>query len=264
MLIFLLYSAVYIETQPPLPFSSPVPSIGRAEGLLPFSALRSLRPWSDYSQTHGSRTALKFTFYLAHFRALSGFARTIPPTLFDSNLFPPSTCTLFFTTVPAQSPCFQSLPHFFHANGGCTLSRRCSVLATRVIPTRSRSLSPLEATLASQHISVVSKGLMEYLNPLYATLTKNRGRGGAIHGPLSSYGYNKKKLQTVQPTAAGLANSYSRCISRSACSCEPLLSRSLPHVRFRTVLKLRKTENEVWKLLEGDSCTRNQSSPWLS
>jgi hypothetical protein len=271
MLIFLLHSAVYIEAHPRLSFASPVSSMGRAEGILPYSARLSYQPWSEHNQIHGSRTAIKSSLRLGpHCPVLAQALRASPPIL-DSSLFPLSIYALSFTAAPTQFHCFQALPHFFHAKRGYTCSCCCVGLARRMhrpgrrrspAPTLAGPLTPLEATLATPLISVVSKGLTKYLNPLYATLTKNRGRG--VHGPLSSYPYNKKKLQTVQPTAAGLANSHSCCISRSACSCAPLYWRSLSHVRFRTVLKLRKTENEVWKLLEGASCTRNQSSPWLS
>jgi hypothetical protein len=108
--------------------------------------------------------------------------------LFDSTLFPSITCALFFATAPSQPFYFQSLPRSFSANGGCPLSRLSSDLATQRLrfSRRPSPLTPLEATLASHSISVASKGLTEYLNPLYATLTKMGGAGAHLIPMLAS------------------------------------------------------------------------------
>jgi hypothetical protein len=108
--------------------------------------------------------------------------------LFDSTLFPSITCALFCATEPSQPFYFQSLPRSFPANGGCPPSRCYSDLATqRPRFCRPHSpLTPLEATLASHSISVASKGLTEYLNPLYATLTKMSGAGAHLIPRLAS------------------------------------------------------------------------------
>lgn len=127
MIIFLLYSAVYIETHARLLFSSPVPSIGRAEGLLPFSALRSLRPWSDRSQIRGARSVLKSALCRSRLRALPTLAQSFSPTLFDSILFPSGTYALFLPREPLNSFVFKRFRALFMLREG--VRPRAAVLA---------------------------------------------------------------------------------------------------------------------------------------
>jgi hypothetical protein len=66
------------------------------------------------------------------------------------------------------------------------------------LPTRTILPSPLSATLTDMPLSVDSKRLTEKLNPLDATLTKNRGRGHILPQSPDAGGFNRSTAERFQ------------------------------------------------------------------
>jgi hypothetical protein len=107
--------------------------------------------------------------------------------------FPNSHGIIFFADPHLLNP----VPSYRYKNhGGWGVApnigtRKLPILAPRTIP-----LTPLGATLTSRPISVHSKGFTEKLNPLDATLTKNRGCLRPAKS-VSSYGITPRRRMSA-------------------------------------------------------------------
>jgi len=143
-----------------------------------------------------------------------------------SSLFFSEVCSLFFATAVSQPFAYQSLRHSFHRDGGCTSYPTIRLFNCSPIRLSHLDLCPFarlsreESTLMKSSVSVATKELTGSLNPLDATLTKNRGVGDVMR--------IRQRMRILSPPTAGEPKDSSPVL---------LFARSLHKERFTTLLE---------------------------